>query len=123
LQRASKAGVCVPAILWTDAAKGLLAMERIPGQTVKERLRESSLNVEQLGTSIRSRDTSQRLIFRVLAWLAERVGEACAKLHSANIIHGDLTTSNMMLSARTDKMELVVLIEWIWMLTHHAGPH
>lgn len=33
--------------------------------------------------------------------LASKIGEVVAKLHSANIIHGDLTTSNMLLRKNT----------------------
>ena len=31
--------------------------------------------------------------------MAYQIGEAIAKMHDADIVHGDLTTSNMMLSS------------------------
>lgn len=41
--------------------------------------------------------------------LARRVGELVADLHNHNIIHGDLTTSNMIISDTGKKQELVFI--------------
>lgn len=41
---------------------------------------------------------------------AYQIGAAIAKMHDADIVHGDLTTSNMMLSS--DDATDVVGVEW-----------
>ena len=38
---------------------------------------------------------------KILDNLCSRVGEVIARMHSINIIHGDLTTSNMMVNTET----------------------
>jgi len=39
--------------------------------------------------------------------LAQEVGEKVAKLHSANIVHGDLTTSNMIVHQETRELNII----------------
>jgi Kae1-associated kinase Bud32 len=77
LKKADKYGVNVPDTEQTS--ESTLEMEKIEGKTLKEEL-ENSID------------------------LAEELGENIAKLHSANIIHGDLTTSNAM---KSDKVYLI----------------
>jgi tRNA A-37 threonylcarbamoyl transferase component Bud32 len=36
--------------------------------------------------------------------LAQKMGESLAKMHSLNIVHGDLTTSNFMLREGSDSL-------------------
>jgi len=36
-----------------------------------------------------------------LVWLMSRVGDAVGRMHAVGIVHGDLTTSNLMLRPRT----------------------
>lgn len=36
--------------------------------------------------------------------MAERIGVSLAKMHSLNVIHGDLTTSNLMLRKAGDSV-------------------
>ncbi|MDY6766028.1 MAG: KEOPS complex kinase/ATPase Bud32, partial [Candidatus Nanohaloarchaea archaeon] len=71
LEKARQTGVNVPAV--EEAADSELRMERIEGTLLREVFGDS-------------RDI----------W--PRIGEAVARLHARNIIHGDLTTSNMILS-------------------------
>lgn len=68
--------MATPTIYYVDAAKGLLVMELIDGITVKHALRADEGLYPQV---------------------ASRIGQAMAVLHNNNIIHGDLTTSNIML--------------------------
>ena len=74
--KAWKCGVATPTIYYVDAAKSLLVMEFIDGITVKHALR-----------------TDENLYLQI----APRIGQSMAALHNGNIIHGDLTTSNIML--------------------------
>lgn len=48
-----------------------------------------------------------------LEWLAERMGQILAKMHDEDVIHGDLTTSNMLLRRGLDSVESdLVLIDF-----------
>jgi Kae1-associated kinase Bud32 len=71
-------GVSVPIIYDVDLEDGTITMEYIEGKRVKDILNE-------LREGERTR-------------ICEKIGVNIAKLHNNDIIHGDLTTSNMMLS-------------------------
>ncbi len=72
LRAAKRAGVNTPKILGED--KFSLTMEFIDGKKVRDVLSKKNA-----------------------AEICEKIGEAVAKLHNYDIIHGDLTTSNMIL--------------------------
>lgn len=98
LNKCRKEGVPVPAVLGMDWEKGWIASEWIDGKTVKE--------------AIRNRDLSDEA---GLHELLQHIGLAVGKLHGVGIIHGDLTTSNMMLRSGTSDSELsgeIVLIDF-----------
>jgi len=45
--------------------------------------------------------------------LAERIGVVIAKIHDSNIVHGDLTTSNMLLRKTDDNLDYqIVMIDF-----------
>ncbi|MEM5814460.1 MAG: KEOPS complex kinase/ATPase Bud32 [Candidatus Aenigmatarchaeota archaeon] len=75
LNEAGRAGVAVPAVLRVDEKNAKITMEYVDGKRLKELLNS---------TDEKSRKE-----------LAGLIGISVAKLHSHNIIHGDLTTSNM----------------------------
>lgn len=75
---AKKAGVPTPTIFLVDVKSATIIMEFIEGKQVK-----------QLLSGI-CKGERQRLCFRV--------GELIGRLHKYGIIHGDLTTSNMILN-------------------------
>lgn len=77
LTEARKCGVPTPKLLHVDEKSYKLVMERIDGPRLKELLNQ--VGVEEAHK------------------LCERVGELVAKLHEHGIVHGDLTTSNMIL--------------------------
>ena len=70
LSDAKRAGVRTPVLYDIDLERKSILMEEIEGDMVKDILDED---------------------------LAFRIGQDIAKLHSADIIHGDITTSNIML--------------------------
>ncbi len=72
LKEARRAGVLTPKII--EEGKTTLVLEFIDGKKVRDTLDEG--NCESI---------------------AEKIGDSIAKLHSFDIIHGDLTTSNMIL--------------------------
>ena len=96
LNKCRKEGVSVPAVLSMDWEKGWIASEWIEGKTVKE--------------AIRSRDTTDD---GALETLLRQIGFAVGKLHGIGVIHGDLTTSNMMLRYDSNdpgsSMEIVLI--------------
>lgn len=74
---AKKAGVPTPTIYQVDLKNSIIVMELIEGKQVKEVLNSSS--------------ASKREHFCI------KIGELIGKLHLHGVIHGDLTTSNMIL--------------------------
>ena len=78
LSDAKRAGVKTPVLYDINLQEKSILMEEIGGQMVKDIINED---------------------------LAFRIGEEIAKLHSADIIHGDITTSNIML--QDDKLVFI----------------
>ncbi|PJF19221.1 hypothetical protein PSACC_00961 [Paramicrosporidium saccamoebae] len=76
LVKAFKCNVKCPTVYFVDAENGLLVIEFINGVTAKERIIAESIDLLSLGAQL---------------------GETIARLHSNDIIHGDLTTSNILL--------------------------
>jgi len=79
MHEAKKAGVPTPTIFLVDVKDATIIMEFIEGKQVKKLLNHV--------------DRSERLS------LCVRIGELIGKLHENGIIHGDLTTSNMILDS------------------------
>ncbi|MGB9854271.1 MAG: KEOPS complex kinase/ATPase Bud32 [Candidatus Bathyarchaeales archaeon] len=75
MHEAKKAGVPTPTIFLVDIKNATIIMEFIEGVQIKQLLNETSENSKQS--------------------LCEKIGELIGKLHKHGIIHGDLTTSNM----------------------------
>lgn len=77
-------GVKTPVVFDIDLHNGDLVMEYIEGSKVKD-LIDSGIDTESI---------------------CEKIGVSLAKIHNANICHGDLTTSNMIL---TEDDELCII--------------
>jgi TP53 regulating kinase-like protein len=77
MHEAKEAGVPTPTIFLVDVADATIIMEFIEGKQVKKVLGEASKSIRQS--------------------LCLRIGESVGRLHDYGIIHGDLTTSNMIL--------------------------
>jgi len=78
IHRAKEAGVPTPIIFMVDTAKATIVMEFVDGKQVKQTLNE-------LPPEERKR-------------LCRHIGELIGRLHGSGVIHGDLTTSNMILT-------------------------
>jgi len=78
IHKAKEAGVPTPTIIMIDVADANIIMEFVEGKQVKEVLDHVSLE--------------ERLR------LSELIGKLTGRLHKSGIIHGDLTTSNMILT-------------------------
>ena len=74
---ARKSGVCVPIIYDVDLNKGIITMSYVKGKRVKDIL------------NYISEDERKELCIKI--------GESIGHLHKNDIIHGDITTSNMIL--------------------------
>ncbi|HLE07760.1 MAG TPA: KEOPS complex kinase/ATPase Bud32 [archaeon] len=81
INEAGRAGVSVPKIFFVDEAGAKIVMEFLSGERLKE-IFNSELPLKEKEK------------------LAEKIGESIGKLHSHNLVHGDLTTSNLILHDR-----------------------
>ncbi|ORX54103.1 kinase-like protein [Hesseltinella vesiculosa] len=82
LHRCLKAGIDTPTLYLVDLNKSTIYMEYIAGITVKQQLLDNQHNTYK--------DLD-------LDALAKKIGTALAKMHDIDIVHGDLTSSNLML--------------------------
>ncbi|KAL8907664.1 MAG: hypothetical protein Q9171_005757, partial [Xanthocarpia ochracea] len=101
LVRCRRENVPVPGVLALDADNGWMMMEFVEGGTVKEKLqklRERWKGAETEGELWERRE-------REVKGLMERVGEAVGRMHDVGIVHGDLTTSNLMLRSSHEEGE------------------
>lgn len=87
MTEARRAGIAVPVIYSVDLTENRIVMEEIRGMRVKDAL-------EQLP------DGEAKTVCR-------KIGEIAGRLHESDIVHGDLTTSNMLLEG-----ERIVLIDF-----------
>ena len=78
IHSAKEAGVSTPTIFMVDVADSTIIMEFIEGKQVKQILED---------LSVKDR-----------CHLCQRIGELIGRLHAYGVIHGDLTTSNMILN-------------------------
>ncbi len=74
---ARQAGVSIPIIYDVDLQHGVITMEYLKGKRIKDILN--------------SLDEKERMR------ICKKIGESIARFHNNNIIHGDITTSNMIL--------------------------
>lgn len=92
LDRLFREGVPVPAVYALDAAAGWVMMEWVDGRPVRQGINDwLGERPEDDAPAVREEDEMP------LVDLMKRVGTAVGSLHRTGIIHGDLTTSNMML--------------------------
>ncbi|KAF8418340.1 hypothetical protein EV426DRAFT_634617 [Tirmania nivea] len=84
-------GVTVPAIYFVDEARGEIYMEWITGRTLREVL-DNALTSTSTSTPPTPPTPAPDLQI-----LMPRIGSAIAAMHALDVIHGDLTTSNIMI--------------------------
>ncbi len=81
-----KLGISTPIIYYIDVLQASIYMEFIEGTRVKELLNNHKTDIKKI---------------------CRRIGIIIGILHKNNIIHGDLTTSNMILQSNTNKIYLI----------------
>eukprot|EP00899_Mesostigma_viride_P012968 jgi/Mesvir1/21672/Mv04093-RA.1 len=89
LARAAKLGVAVPAVYHLDYERHAIVMEHVEGVSVKQHLLQHAAD-----------EAAQHQ-------LAIKIGVAVARLQDGGIVHGDLTTSNMILRAPGNDLVLI----------------
>ncbi len=77
LVESKRNGVCVPTVIEKDLKNFKIVMEFVDGDVL--------------------RDVLDKLTKKRLNMICKNIGESITKMHNAGIIHGDLTTSNMVL--------------------------
>jgi len=87
LLEARRAGIAVPVIYSIDYDSNQIVMEEVKGARVKDALNELP-------------EPEARAV-------CAKIGEIAARLHASDIVHGDLTTSNMLLEG-----DRIVLIDF-----------
>ncbi|KXH68187.1 serine/threonine-protein kinase BUD32, partial [Colletotrichum salicis] len=108
LAKCRREGCSVPALYALDEVAGWLMLEWIPGQPVRVRINEwlgerTTVNTiseeeeeEEEGGGILEGTTPKKDPMGIKN-LMRRMGTAIGQMHKIGIVHGDLTTSNMML--------------------------
>jgi TP53 regulating kinase-like protein len=89
LARCRRDGVDVPALYAVDGEAGWMLSEWIGGGTVRAFVEEALK---------RQRDGTNESELK-LELLMQRIGESVGRLHASGVVHGDLTSSNLMLRA------------------------
>jgi len=84
---ARRAGIAVPIIYSVDLEQNRIVMEEVPGTRVKDALETMPLEEAEK--------------------VCRNIGEIAGRLHANDIVHGDLTTSNMLLDG-----DRIVLIDF-----------
>ncbi|KAH7333898.1 kinase-like domain-containing protein [Rhizoctonia solani] len=121
LLRCLRFGVSVPGIRFVHADTGVLGIEWIDGTSVRKVLGGGAEGEEEVevaeGEEIEMDEQDEVDELKEVYGLTEErmmtlIGEEIAKMHKSDVIHGDLTTSNMMIRWRTQKATQVVLIDF-----------
>lgn len=92
LAKCRREGVPVPAVYALDEAAGWLMLEWIDGEVVRIQL-----------NAWLERRASEGADDAHLVHLMQRVGAAVGRMHAIGVVHGDLTTSNLMLRPATEE--------------------
>ncbi|CAI0449417.1 unnamed protein product [Linum tenue] len=92
MTKARRLGVCTPALYAVDPVLHSLTFEYVDGPAVKDVLLEFGSN---------------GIVEERLDDIAVQIGDAIAKLHDGGLIHGDLTTSNMLIRNVVNQLVLI----------------
>lgn len=101
LVRCLRNRVNVPKVVLVDEQSGVIALEWIDGKSVRELLGGGAEDADEEATLADQDSAGEPLLGEgEQIRLMELIGVQLAKMHSADVIHGDLTTSNMMVRTR-----------------------
>nr|XP_054763658.1 EKC/KEOPS complex subunit Tp53rkb-like [Lytechinus pictus] len=101
-----KAGITTPVVYFVDNETHSIHMEYIEDSlTVREYIQQ----IQSSGASI----DDERLVS-----LASKIGATLASMHSVDVIHGDLTTSNMLLRQPYEESHLIMIDFGLSQISH-----
>lgn len=101
LSRCRNIGISTPAVYFVDTLNSIIVLEYIDASTLKQHICDERSRHNNLDAG-----TYPSTLDRVM----QMVGNDLAKMHTAYIIHGDLTTSNIMVKRlENDKLEVVFI--------------
>lgn len=103
LVKCRREGVPVPAVRALDWEAGWMVSEWIPGRTVKAAVKEWDAGMRERTSQEEQGAGGDG--DAALKGLLGKIGQVIGKLHSVGIVHGDLTTSNMMLRQETHEQQ------------------
>ena len=89
MTKARKLGVSTPVLFAVDPMLHTLTFEYVEGPMVKEIFLGFGTN---------------GIVEERLQEIATQIGDSIAKLHDGGLIHGDLTTSNMLINKETNQL-------------------
>ena len=87
--RVRRSGVDAPAVYHVDEDERLIVMERVHGVTVKQWMRQRERSTDDCKRASDDNNETTAVL--------RGIGRTIAAVHSCGVIHGDLTTSNLML--------------------------
>ena len=93
LLRCRQLGIDAPVVYYTDLEQARIVMELVDGETVRDRLRAV--------------DLADPAALQAALPLARTIGKAVARLHAVGLVHGDLTTSNLMVRAGSGSLVVI----------------
>ncbi|KAK8787454.1 hypothetical protein V5799_022771 [Amblyomma americanum] len=100
LRKTRMAGVRVPPVYFVDLTSRIIVTGYVDNAvTVRDRI--VSLQSEEPATLKES-----------LEFLMDKIGEAVALLHKNHVVHGDLTTSNLLVQRRDGESPLIYVIDF-----------
>ncbi|CAG8591317.1 1227_t:CDS:2 [Ambispora leptoticha] len=94
LYKCRRSGLDTPVVYFVDTENSTIYMEYVEGKTVKDILQEQSDDDEET-----SRLKNEEI--------ANNIGIALANMHAADVIHGDLTTSNLLCRDLTGSLVVI----------------
>ncbi|KAK9448182.1 kinase-like domain-containing protein [Limtongia smithiae] len=97
------AGVRVPSFIAVDPRQGLIWMENINGSSLKQWIWDREAEIDALVNGDQEAAALKRL--KILKPVLLSVGNEIARLHFLDIVHGDLTTSNLLLQPKKSSQE------------------
>ncbi|XP_063815003.1 EKC/KEOPS complex subunit TP53RK [Pseudophryne corroboree] len=90
--RCRKAGIPAPVIYFVDYVSNCIYLEDIKDSVT---VRDYIMSAQENGSNLYS--------------LAEKIGQILARVHDEDVIHGDLTTSNMLLRPPHPELNLILI--------------
>ncbi|KAL3207128.1 hypothetical protein MRX96_010446 [Rhipicephalus microplus] len=100
LRKARSVGVPVPPVYFIDLTSRIIVTGLI----------ENAVTVREKIVSLVIEEPSYRA--ETLQFLMDKIGEVVALMHKSHIIHGDLTTSNLMVQRREAESPLIYVIDF-----------